>query len=215
MKKLIIASILSQVLTICVFAQTNDNYVKHEFFIGYSFGNSPYSTKWIEIGVPPRAYPFAAWGTNNNGFNASAVYNVSRYFGVKTDVSGTYSPDTYSNTKNLLYNFLGGVQVKDNTSEGRIKPFVHALIGVGHRKMKMRTSTSAIPETSRRIYTDVNDTGLAYVIGGGLDIRIYKRIAVRAFQFDYNPVRIENHDVHPDLGLHKWTRIRFSTGIVF
>jgi hypothetical protein len=34
-------------------------------------------------------------------------------------------------------------------------------------------------------------TGPAFALGGGLDIRLTKRLELRAFQIDYNPSRIK------------------------
>ena len=211
MKKLIIATILSQVLNICAFAQTNDNHGKYEFFIGYSFGNSHKVIREERSGIVGYFNYFGGRGSNNNGFNASAVYNASRYFGVKADVSGTYSPyigpqgfDRTEPPENLLYNFLGGVQIKDSTSERRFKPFAHALAGVGHSRRKL-VCRIGVTEITRTEYKDYNDTGAAVVVGGGLDVRIYKMIAVRAFQLDYNPLFFKSNNEN---------RLRFSTGIV-
>ena len=35
-----------------------------------------------------------------------------------------------------LWNFLGGVQLKDNAKEGTFKPFAHAWVGVPTRETK-------------------------------------------------------------------------------
>ena len=77
-------------------------------------------------------------------------------------------------------------------------------------------NTAACPPNCGPKYFDVNDTGLTFVLGGGLDVRIYKRIAVRVFQLDYNPVGFNRENYNwVDRENDHLNGIRFSTGIVF
>jgi hypothetical protein len=41
-----------------------------------------------------------------------------------------------------------------------------------------------------------SETGFAGAFGGGLDIRASERIDIRAFQFDYNPTRLDGSTQH-------------------
>src|SRR5215212_3080469 len=114
-------------------AQASD-YRRFEFFAGYSHNR-------VDVG------PVEDFDTDDhlelsdvfderegfNGFNASVVGNFSRYVGAKFDYSYhqksfDFGPD---NTMVRLHNILGGIQIKDNSSEGTWKPFAHALVGVG------------------------------------------------------------------------------------
>lgn len=182
------------------YAQTTDEYNKNEFFVGFSH-------QQIDRG------DYSSF----NGAEGSYVRNVSRYFGIKGDVSAAYRNDEFSGeiqlvpggpitrynseTKGSIYNFLGGVQVKDNASTARLKPFGHALAGVAHNRNKFR-STGFTPSTQELTF---HDTGFSAAIGGGLDIKINDRFDFRAIQADYNPVRINN----------QWTNnFRFGIGIV-
>lgn len=208
MNKLIKASCLTIILSVCAFAQTGDDYKKNEFFVGYS-------NQQVDLGTR-RSF---------NGFEVSAVHNFSRYFGIKGDVSGAYrnrrfgvnSADittgnySYSIENNSsVYNFLGGVQVKDNASKTRFKPFAHALVGVAHNRVKTKNVT-CISGTCPSFITNAtdntfSDTGFGGAFGGGLDIKINNRIDLRAIQVDYNPIysnsRVDNN-------------IRIGAGIVF
>ena len=56
---------------------------------------------------------------------------------MKGDVSGNWKKKTFAigttasvELDSSLWNFLGGVQIKDNAKEARFKPFAHALVGV-------------------------------------------------------------------------------------
>ncbi len=154
-----------------------------------------------------------------NGFNISAVGNFSRYLGAKFDYS--YHQKSFDfgadNTTVRLHNILGGIQVKNNESEGTIKPFAHALVGVG------RTEAD-LSEFDNDLF-DFDDTGFAAAIGGGLDIRVSNRVDVRLFQIDYNPMRFDFSDFGASgvpgtptpTGSQKRTlhNVRIGIGIVF
>lgn len=124
-----------------------------------------------------------------NGFNIAAVGNFSRYLGAKFDYS--YHQKSFDfggdNTTIRLHNILGGLQIKDNsTNGGAVKPFAHALVGVA------RTSAD-LTELDNQL-EDFSDTGFAAAIGGGLDIRVHPRVDIRIFQIDYNPTRFDFSD---------------------
>lgn len=199
MKKILFAIIISAITGVFAFGQNSTDYKKSEFYVGYSNGQ-------VDTGVDSGSSvnSFFRDRANFHGFEVAGVANLSRYFGLKGDVSGTYNSTRFSfpvttgattqtvsfDTKNSLYNILGGIQVKDNTSEGRFKPFAHALAGLGHG----RTSVSNVTCTTTTSINcadiaDSSDNGFSMVFGGGLDIKVNDKIDIRAFQVDYNPIR--------------------------
>lgn len=209
MKKFILALTLTVISSICALAQSNDEYKKTEFFVGYSHGRADAHFSPITNVYRER--------TGLNGFNVSGVYNVSRYIGIKADFSGTYNSQRIStqavvlpgtpttiltfNSKNSLYNVLGGVQIKDNSAEKRFKPFAHALVGAAFRK---NSTTPSVCITTIICPGGTSETGLAGAFGGGLDIQINKKIAFRAFQIDYNPIKANggvDHNMRAGIGL--------------
>lgn len=214
--KVILASLLIVISTIAIAAQS-DEYQKSEFFVGYSYSNPK-----VDFGVSPAAAGFYRDRVGHNGFEASAVVNVNRYFGIKGDVSGAYKSGQFSfiiptgilslpfapvtfNAKSSVHNFLGGVQIKDNSTEGRIKPFAHALIGAAHRSDRIAgggvVCVAIIPCPG-----STKETAFAGAFGGGVDVRLKKRFALRLFQADYNPIKFDAGTSHS---------FRFSTGLVF
>jgi len=141
--------------------------------------------------------------TLEHGFNAAAVYNFHRYLGAKVDVSGTYRRYGYGPLDRFdhsIHNVTAGIQVKDNRLTSRFKPFAHALVGYGRHSDK--ASSTCLCQFLDRFERD----GLAVVIGGGLDIKVNRRIDIRAFQFDANPIFFEEST---------YLNLRFSTGVVF
>jgi opacity protein-like surface antigen len=190
-------------------AQT-DEISKGEFFAGYSISR----TDTGETGDSDIDDALNE-GRNFQGFNVSGVYNVSKYFGLKADVSGHYKDfradlpgfTNQPEIKASLYNVLGGVQVKNNSKARRVKPFAHALFGVGIARAKLNDAfcqeafgTTCPPEFRE------SETAFSMAFGGGLDIRASRRVSFRVFQVDYNPLRKDGQTSN---------NVRFSFGIVF
>jgi hypothetical protein len=189
MKNTFFSVLLVAVFATFSFAQSTDDYKKGEVFVGYS-----------PIVVDLESEP---GGETFQGVNVSGVYNVSKYVGIKGDFSTHYKSLTErQGTATIklnasVQNFLGGVQIKNNSNEGRFKPFAHALVGVGRVKASARALGTSI---------DDSRNGFAAAFGGGFDVRVNKRISIRVIQVDYNPIRIEGETTN---------NIRLGFGIVF
>ena len=219
MNKLILALCLTLITSVFAVAQdATDGYKKGEFFIGYSNGQIDTGLGDVDdeefgIDIDERE--------TFHGFNTSGVYNVSRYFGVKADVSGVYNDRDFSftvptggtgttgtvsfETKNSLYNFLGGVQIKDNSRSGRFKPFAHALVGAAHARTKINNVVCPVGVDCSPIVSG-SETGLAGAFGGGVDVRLNNSVQLRAIQVDYNPIWLDGT---------RQNNIRLGVGLVF
>jgi opacity protein-like surface antigen len=195
MRKLISLAILVAACASISVAQTND-YHKFEFFGGFSHNR-------VDTGIgdnDPQLDDIIDEREGFNGFNAAITGNITRYVGLKFDVSGHYNKKTFpiGNTASLdldssLYNFLGGVQLKDNAPETRFKPFAHALVGAAHANIQGNFSNgvcAAVFPSPCPTNFDESDTGFAGAFGGGVDIRVSDRVDVRAIQVDYNPTKL-------------------------
>lgn len=208
----------------------DDDYNKAEGFVGYS-------NNQVETGIADEVRSFNTT-TNTfrddffdnrqsfNGVTASGTFNLNRYVGVRGDFSANFKNyeanlpltiGTATTNNNLkvnaqLYNFLGGVQVKDNAREGsRLRPFGYALVGVGVGRTKIdedffSTAFCQQPGVDCRGGFSDSEAGFAAALGGGLDIRATRRFSVRAFQVDYNPTHIGNRTQD---------NVRFGFGVVF
>ena len=210
-----------------LWAQGSGDVKKTEFYIGPSI-NGVDATGFMDKRVDAFAFDRVGYA----GVEASFTRYIARYVGLKFDFSGQ-SSRTYGKTlgliappcrvetvpcglpsqlaefnlKSSLYNFLGGVQIKDRESRSRFKPFAHALIGVAHGKHAIQ-DCQGFGETALNVpcvgAPRVSDTGLAAALGGGLDIRLNKRLDLRAIQVDYNPTRLfgsTQHNIRIGLGI--------------
>jgi hypothetical protein len=212
MKQFIFVFIVVAISSSYAIAQGTEDYKKVEVFAGFSNGQIDNGSSSFRSYLTDRS--------QFSGFEVSGVYNVSRHVGIKGDVSATFGKSRFSlplntgtapaqnvrfDTKTSLYNFLGGVQIKDNASNARFKPFAHALAGVGYEQMKVKNVTCPTG-ISCSVGQGGNNFGLAAAIGGGMDTRINKKFDLRAFQIDYNPIKFDGGLQH---------NARFGTGIVF
>ena len=220
MKKLILSGLMTLVCASIGLAQTTNtsDYKKSEFFVGYS--NNQVDTG-IDTEDGDEFDEFFNERESFHGVNVTGTYNVTRYVGITGDVSATFKNQNFSATiptgptttgtvafkaKNSLYNFLGGVQVKDNASTGRLKPFAYALVGAGHARTKFSDITCPTGADCSVIEDNFSETGLAGAFGGGLDIKITDKIDFRAIKVDYNPIKFDSGTTH---------NVRFGIGLVF
>jgi opacity protein-like surface antigen len=198
-------------------AQTTDDNHGFEVFAGYS-------NNQVDVGSSNDSSLNNIFKVREslNGFEVSGVKNVSRFVGIKGDFSAHPKEIQFSvprtiggtETESLkltasLYNFLGGVQFKDNRKDGsRVRPFAHALVGAAYGRTSVKSYTTGFCDAQGVSCTglDDDDTGFAAALGGGIDVKLNKRFTVRSIQADYNPTRLNGTTQH---------NFRFSVGIVF
>ena len=192
-------------------------------------------------------YNFVKKG-GSNGFDVAATYNFSRFLGATINVSANYRHDTLFlpggrpgpdyNTGQILafdakapqstYSFMLGLQVKDNSLEKKLKPFVHALFGVAQQRLAYHSSDD---DPVRKLYfsngsNKIRLSGFAMGFGGGLDIPVSRRIDIRVIQFDYNLIFLKGKVISgsdadgyvskAELGYDKYTitNYHFGAGLV-
>ena len=201
-KTMLIAILIAACASLAV---AQDDYKKFEFFGGYSHNR-------IDTGIgddDPSLGDIINKREGFNGFNTSVTGNVSRRVGLKFDFSGHFKSRSIPlapilplaagtvDINSRLYNFLGGVQIKNNSSDATFKPFAHALVGAAHGRNRVSVSDAGcvaiFPDPCNFTETD---TGFAGAFGGGIDIRASDRIDIRVIQIDYNPTRLFDSTQH-------------------
>lgn len=201
------------ILACASIAAAQSDYKKFEFFGGFSHNR-------VDTGIgdeEPALGDIINEREGFNGFEVSATGNFTRFLGLKGDFSGHFKnkkfpipglPGSNVEVDSRVFNFLGGVQLKDNSNEGTFKPFAHALAGVAHARNSVDfndVACIAIVPSPCSPFTE-SETGFAAAFGGGLDIRASDRISIRAIQVDYNPTRLFDSTQH---------NFRIGVGIVF
>jgi hypothetical protein len=130
-------------------------------------------------------------GPNANGFNFALNGNFNNWFGITADLSATYGSIGPVSVSNYTYTFGPVVSARQNKG---YTPFVHALFGGDHASAGFLGSSASA-------------NGFATMLGGGLDVNVNDRVAVRAGQFDW-------FLVHGSGGTSKGN-VRLSFGVVF
>jgi opacity protein-like surface antigen len=149
----------------------------------------------------PKAEVFGGYsyaGGNFHGWNASVAGNVNKWFGVVADFTGHYGSEMDEdgfNEKEHVHSYLFGPRF--SARKKRVTPFVHALVGAS----TLRTELMGFGQSFF-----FEDTGLAVVLGGGLDIKVSDHVAIRAVQLDYLRTNFFNETRN---------RGRLAFGIVF
>jgi hypothetical protein len=207
---------LPALLCVCApvaFAQGSDDYHRAEVAAGFSHmrGESTIGTEVLTspggaLTIDPcttQGSQFFGANFQNffcarrgyNGFDTSVVYNFSRYVGLKGNISGHYNSDNFADgatkedTRTHVYNFLGGVQIKDNLKEGRaLRPFAHALFGAARVSTSARQTNQFAPPPFNDFTTSDSHTSFAMKLGGGLDVRLGRRVDLRLVELNYNPI---------------------------
>ncbi len=108
----------------------------------------------------------SAYGVQAPGWQASVAGNVHKHFGVVADFGGQYKQGVQ------VYQYLFGPRFRAQT--GRTTLFVHGLLGGATARSGGDTAN-----------------GFAMGLGGGVDIGITKKVAVRVLQLDWVPTRFE------------------------
>jgi hypothetical protein len=163
MQKLFLIAALTIALPILAQAQEAP---RTEFFGGYSY------MRLEDSGVDGQ-------DRDLNGYNVSGAVTVfKKYLSLKVDISGHFG-DLLVNTVPRIDQgqtlFLAGPQYTFRKNE-MFQPFAHALFGAARQKLE-----------ADAIGLDITDTGFAFAVGGGVDLKtpLGKKVAVRLFQADY------------------------------
>jgi len=187
-----------------------------------------------ESTVAPRAEIFGGYSylrNNNNGFNGwtgQATVNFGRYFGITGQVDGNYRTAASLNSlfgigsllgitasaNQHVYDFLVGPTA--TARFGKSSVFAHALFGEAHSSLSAGAGLPFIGGLSTGV---TSATGFAMAFGGGVDIGLSKRFAIRAAQIDYVRTQFSSLDAlasgFATNSAGQQNSFRYSAGIVF
>jgi hypothetical protein len=212
MRKISVLGVLVVLLSLSAFAQsspspasTSAGFPAVEVFGGFSYlrlDTAPASRLNTAFGLAPGTLSVKQ---NYPGWNGALQFNVTHWLGVEADASGHYgTPVSASSSSGFpsasFHNFLFGPVV--TFRHNRARPFVHALFGFDH----LSTNASAALGLAA-----ISDDAFAAAIGGGLDLRVSRRISLRVVQADY---LYTGHDTTPFGGVGHQNNIRVSGGVV-
>ena len=159
-------------------------------------------------------------GGSLHGWNGSVNVRLNKWLGVVADVSGHYGSESINVSTAIIgvpnfsveasadsnvHTVLVGPQVSYRKDK-RLTPFGHALFGLARvHEEGSATTTLPVVGTTTFNFSD-SDTGFAMALGGGLDVKISRSVALRLIQADYLMTRL-NGDTQ--------NNARISVGFVF
>jgi hypothetical protein len=196
-------------------AQGSNDYHKWDIYGGYSLGRFETNLKSASFTsasgtdtfsnlcssgtgdmLGPNFQKFFCTRRNFNGVEGAVTRNLSKYVGIKGDFTAHFKSQSYTDNfapvtqvisnEERLYQLLGGIQIKNNRRDARVKPFAHALAGFSRYTNRQSQTLDLFPQFNFVIQD--RETSLAIKLGGGLDVRVSKRIDIRIIQVDYNPM---------------------------
>jgi hypothetical protein len=129
-----------------------------------------------------------------NGWNAALAVNANKWAGFVADFGGLYNGD-FDGIDVKAHSFMFGPRV--TIRKGRVVPFVQALFGFTKGK-------GTDNETGAEFW---NESDFSMSFGGGLDINVNNRLAIRPIQLEYFGIKEGGEEFSNNL--------RYSAGIVF
>ena len=166
--------------------------------IGFALLFGMFSIAAVAQERAPRAEFFGGYqytrfdgGLNANGWDTTVTGNLNRWFGAAADFSGAYKSQNGVSFSNYTYTFGPVVSLRRNET---FTPFAHFLAGGFH-------SSAAAGSLS------ASGGGFAMMLGGGVDVKVTPRVALRAIQFDWLSLHSNGQSDN--------NYARISTGLLF
>ena len=217
----------------CALVASAQEVPKFEAYIGYTFVHfSPSDSNTILA----NGTTISSLSTfNANGGGIQLAWNFNKYLGLVVDGSAAHHGDlNIFNTNDLSGAGLFGRGTAVNFVAGprfswrkwsRITPFAEAMFGGVHYFRSTfvplltpinPVSNGVVPVPADTVIlgrdSGGDTTNFAMLIGGGVDIRINKRISFRPIEADYYYTKIRNMQ---DFGDNSQNNFRYSAGINF
>ena len=190
-KSLLVVALL---LALPVIASAQDEVPKVEIFGGYSYlrldnatGLSVASTTGTTTSVVT-----APLDRDLNGFGVSVTNNLNSWLGITAEFSGHFT-DAQVNGQTLdrdAYIVTAGPRLAIRRFE-RFTPFLHIMAGMARQDVQVQNASSTVSTIGS---INQQDSGLAFVVGGGVDLNLSSRLGVRLLQTDYILTRFSNRN---------------------
>ncbi|MBI3646341.1 MAG: hypothetical protein HY233_10295 [Acidobacteriales bacterium] len=170
---------------------------KADLFVGYQWLN-PGGT--VPVGSnPPFQPPPPPVATKlpsmSIGYGSTVTYNFDKWWGLSLDVGGNFQDKASESTISVGPRLMWRGE--------NMNMFVHTMLGLN------RLSPKAVSSSN----------GIGAILGGGMDMKIWKPLSLRLFEVDYVLGRHNFSDVapvtEPDLRHPVLNGVRLRTGLVF
>ncbi len=203
-------------ILLCGIPALAQEYPKAELFMGY---------EWVRFGTALGGNP----NVNLNGGGGSITYNFNPAIGLKAEFTGmgfgnnsaTASTGLTTLTRSAnMFTYLFGPQFTVRKSS-RVQPFAHLLFGGAYSNYYANLQTAGTVTTTPAI-ADAGKQAFALAFGGGIDVKVHPRVAIRVGQFDYLMTRFSGRSVSTagtgslgGLEISNQSSFRYMAGINF
>ncbi len=157
-------------------------------------------------------------GTGLNGFNASVTGKMNSWLGLTGEISHhIYGTSVVDSTSGFAFNADAGIlgfrvgPKFTSTVNDTASFFIHTLVG-GYRASISAGTTGVSVPGAPNFSVNASATGFTAAAGGGVDIRVSPRIAVRPVQMDFihlGSASVAGTDIGNSNGF------RYTGGLVF
>ena len=178
-----------------------------------SRGNIYIGYDYLSVGVSQTAFgqPSGFDVFSFNGGSIQAAFNAKSYLAFVGDFGGYVSPKNsgFGTPTQGLVSYMGGPRLM--LSRGRIQPFLQVLLGAS-------TLLPRIADSNGHFINSGSDTEFSMTAGGGVDITLTRRIAIRPGQIEYYLTRFQDCTLGSASACTNITRsqnnFRYSGGVV-
>ena len=158
----------------------------------------------------------SVWNSQNlNGGGGQVALYLKPWLAVAADLQGyasfTQCPKSSSEFSGCasgnLFTYTFGPQIKYRA--GKLEPFAEVLLGGAHTNFYANACNKNTGECGNR---SPSNNAFAIAIGGGVDIAVSSKIAIRLVDADYELTRFGNNFTG---GNNSQSNFRFQTGVQF
>jgi opacity protein-like surface antigen len=210
--------VVALLLALPVIASAQDEVPKVEIFGGYSYlrldNATGLSSQQSAVGSTQQGatagVTTAPLDRDLNGFEVSVTNNLNSWLGIEASFSSHFT-DAQVNGQLLdrdAYLVTAGPRLSIRRFE-RFTPFLHIMAGMARQDVAVQNASSTVSTIG---IINQQDSGLAFVVGGGVDLNLNARLGLRLIQTDYILTRFSNRNgASSELNQ---ANFRTSTGLV-
>jgi len=183
---------------------------KSDLFVGYSF---------LRYNSAQTVPAFTA-----NGGLGTFAWNFSDKLGLESELGGYHNGNIHNyHFDSTTFSFLFGPRLSYGRSK-KIDPYFHVLFGGQHATSSIAADSILVATPLGATVSDgrykQSQTTFAMAVGGGLDIRLSRKVTFRPLQIDYYLTRFEAPEVVVPTGSTARTarnqnNLRFAAGFAF
>jgi hypothetical protein len=189
----IFLSVLAVLLISANVVAQDETTPKVEIFVGYQWLH-PGATVPAPFSNPNAPLPLKV-GDIPQGAGASFNYNFTPHWGLEADYGGNSNKNGSENTVSIGPRFAW-------RNEG-VTFFAHTLLGYNRLTVPLVNTSN----------------GIGAILGGGMDLNVWRRLSLRVFEADYvwanHNFADEAGPAFPDLRRPQLSGVRLRTGLVF